>query len=398
MSDVGDALPDDLLPTLQPTVEHRWFGRYGVVGEPEGGSYLRLEPIEYEFTTSLDGSASVETLEAKSGPDAHDWLELLWEEGFLVGSPGPSTDRVVFTPQGIEISGVQRLVRWAYRWFGRWVFTVGGRIAVAVVALIGVVVFAQALATGLPLRPTTLSPIVAVVVIEVMTWSGAFLHEFGHAFVLVRHGRRVGRVGVGFYWGLLSFYVDASDGMLMDRRSRMWQAAAGCITEVFLAGAALLVSVACGTGTPTGALMRQFALLSYLTVLLNLVPLLGLDGYHLLTDALERPELKDEAGEAVRDLRRSLRDPRRRNLAIYGLVSAVFGVVVFLAALTAWWRVFGTLFFDLLHGSVVSKGVGIYFVLPYLVMIVHLAATARRAVQNRAGADGGAGDVEALAP
>jgi len=375
--------PSDFRPALVSTVEHRWFGRYGVVGVPSGGSYLRLEPTEFDFTMALDGTASVADLEVAHGSDAHDWLALLWEEGFLVGSPEASTDRVVVTTQGIEFSGVDRLVRFGYRWFGRWAFTTIGAVVLAVVAVAGVAVFGQALVTGLPLRATSLSPIVAVVVIEIMSWSAAFLHEFGHAFVLVHHGRRVGRVGVGFYWGLLSFYVDASDGMMMDRRSRMWQAAAGCITEVFLAGVALCVSVVVGTDTATGDLMRQFALLSYLTVLLNMVPLLGLDGYHLLTDVLDRPELKDEASEAVHDLRHSLRDPARRKLAIYGIVSAIFGVAVFLTALTAWWRVFGDLFFDLIHGSVVSKAVGLYFVLPYLVMVIHLAATARRAIRTR---------------
>ena len=43
-------------------------------------------------------------------------------------------------------------------------------------------------------------------------------------------------VGIGFYWGALTFYVDASQALFLPRRTRMLQASAGILTDLVVCG------------------------------------------------------------------------------------------------------------------------------------------------------------------
>jgi hypothetical protein len=205
-------------------------------------------------------------------------------------------------------------------------------------------------------------------------------HETGHAMVIARHDRRVGRVGVGFYWGSLSFYVDASDALFLDRRVRMLQAAAGCITDLFVCGAALLITLVLGGGHAADTL-REFAALTYISVLLQAVPLLELDGYWFLADALDRPTLHHDATSALREFIHGR--PTNGRLAAYGAASATFGVVAIFSATILWWSLFGPLFHEFWAGGIAYKLLGVYLLLPFIAMAFPLASRVRRALSSR---------------
>lgn len=371
-------------PALASGVESRWFDHYGVVASPGGASHLRLEETEFAFTESLDGSRTVEELVDEYGDEAFEWLDILDEEGFLEGSRQVGQQpRFVWTRQGVEVAGFDRTAQRVYDAGGRRLFEPVGATVAALVALAGVAVFIEALGAGRGLRPVAMSALVTVIAIELWEWFAVGVHEMSHALAAKRAGRRVGRVGMGFYWGTLSFYVDASDTMLADRPKRIVQAAAGCAADALLAGIVLIASVAVGPDTTTGELLRMFAVLRYITIALNLVPLLELDGYWVLADILDNPHLRADATAALKDAPRALRDPARRRLALYGAASLLFGTLLLAAGAVAWWSVFGELIGSLFNGSIIDQAVGIYFVLPYLVMAAHLARNAATAIHNR---------------
>jgi putative peptide zinc metalloprotease protein len=123
------------------------------------------------------------------------------------------------------------------------------------------------------------------------------LHEFGHAFVARHHGVRVPVMGVAFLvmWPML--YTDTSDSWkLADHRARFRIAAAGIATELAIA----LVCLFLWTLTPPGGLRSAFFFLSttslVLTLSINASPLMRFDGYFLLSDALDFPNLHERAG------------------------------------------------------------------------------------------------------
>ena len=118
------------------------------------------------------------------------------------------------------------------------------------------------------------------------------LHELGHALAVRRHGAEVHHVGIGFLYLVPAPYVDASAATgLSRRRERILISAAGVLVECVLAATGVLVWAAVEPG-----LVRDLALSVALvggvsTVLANANPLVRMDGYHVLTDALDLPNL-----------------------------------------------------------------------------------------------------------
>ena len=187
--------------------------------------------------------------------------------------------------------------------------------------------------------------------------------------VIARHDRRVGRVGVGFYWGLLSFYVDATDALFMDRRARMLQAAAGASPTSVLCGIAALIALVLPDGH-SRQLLLEFTALAYLSIVLQAVPLLELDDYWFLADVLDRPTLHaDSTGELRHVLRR---EPGDRRLAVYAALSTFFGGASLAAGAAIWWHLFGHLFHQLWAGNLLYKILAGYLVLPFIALAFQL--------------------------
>ena len=127
------------------------------------------------------------------------------------------------------------------------------------------------------------------------------LHELGHAFVARHHGVRVPVMGVAFLvmWPVL--YTDTSESWkLADHRARFRIAAAGVATELAIAVTALLL----WTLTPPGWLRTALFFLSttslLITLSINASPFMRFDGYYLLSDALDFPNLHERSGAMAR--------------------------------------------------------------------------------------------------
>ena len=137
-------------------------------------------------------------------------------------------------------------------------------------------------------------------------------HEAGHALTVKACGRTVERMGLGWYWVTPVLFVDTSDMWLAGKWQRIAVGLAGICANLVLAGlAALLVPL---LGAQAGAVAWLFAALSYVSVVFNLNPLLEYDGYHVLSDWLERP-----------NLRRAATDPRGQGVdLLYGVIAAAY--------------------------------------------------------------------------
>jgi putative peptide zinc metalloprotease protein len=135
------------------------------------------------------------------------------------------------------------------------------------------------------------------------------VHEAGHAFTTKAFGRQVLRVGLGWYWFTPIAFVDTSDMWLAERWPRIAVSLAGPYAQVVLAGLASLGAWLASTPVVTAGLW-EFALVSYLWVLIALNPLLEYDGYYILMDLLERPNLRSRALPWLwRELPRAVRTP-----------------------------------------------------------------------------------------
>ena len=161
------------------------------------------------------------------------------------------------------------------------------------------------------------------------------MHEIGHGMAAKAAGARVNRVGLGWYWLRPILFVDTSDAWLANRAQRMLVDAGGILINLVLAGIAGFVALLAANAT-VAAVAWVFALWSYVGVLRNLNPLLEYDGYYLLMDALERPNLRGTSlGWIATGLPAALREGTSLRGHRFELLYAL-GAVLYIVAITAW--------------------------------------------------------------
>lgn len=190
--------------------------------------------------------------------------------------------------------------------------------------------------------------------VDHFTWSGLMgygvalllaktVHELGHALVATRYGVRVAHMGVAFLVMFPMLYTDTGESWrLSSARQRLAIASAGIGIELALAGTATLL----WTLAPDGALRNGLFFLAttswVMTLAINASPFMRFDGYFILSDLLDLPNLHQRSGAlATTWLRRTLLGwrepwpehfpaPRRRALIAFAIGVWLYRLVVFL--------------------------------------------------------------------
>ncbi|HLP78040.1 MAG TPA: biotin/lipoyl-binding protein, partial [Candidatus Paceibacterota bacterium] len=174
------------------------------------------------------------------------------------------------------------------------------------------------------------------------------VHEFGHAAFCRRFGGEVHVMGVMLMIFTPMPYVDAtSSWSFRERWKRVLVGAAGMIVELFVAAIAAFVWAKTGPGTLHNLAYNMMFVASVSTVIFNINPLLRFDGYYILSDLIEMPNLNQRAIGQLRHLAESklfgvkqseapARNPREGGwLVTYGIASGIYRVVVFSGVLLA---------------------------------------------------------------
>ena len=121
-------------------------------------------------------------------------------------------------------------------------------------------------------------------------------HEFGHACAVKAWGGEVHEMGVMFLVMMPVPYVDASAASAFARRrQRVIVGAAGMAVELCIASAALLFWLDMQPGLPRAVLFNVMLIAGVSTVLFNANPLLRFDGYYILSDLIDIPNLRQRA-------------------------------------------------------------------------------------------------------
>lgn len=382
-----EADPTAFRPRLAGDVEIRefqlrWGNDYAIIANPRDLLHYRLDPKELELVRLMDGTRTVKELVVERFRASGD-LELaavadlvrqLHEGGFLdqpyvdvAGAvtralqPGGFQRRMgrFLRTLSIEWAGAHGLVRWLYdhglRIFFRPAAVVGG----GLVSVAGIVAFVMLVRSGrIPLHGDSLA--VEALIILALNYVLTFLHELGHALVIVHHGRKVKSAGFMVYFGSPAFFVDASDALMLDRRARITQAFAGPFAEAVVAGIAAMIALAF-PDTLASSILYKFAVLNYFVLFLNLVPLLELDGYFILSDVIQVPELRPLSLSFLRhDLWRKVINrerwaAREVGLFLYGVLGTLFALFSFYTGYFFWRSVFGSLISRMWNGGPVTR-------------------------------------------
>jgi len=216
------------------------------------------------------------------------------------------------------------------------------------------------------------------------------LHEFGHAFAVRRFGGEVHTMGVMFLIFNPLPYVDAtSSWTFRSKWKRVLVGAAGMIVELFVAALAAFVWAATGPGTLNALAYNMMFIASVSTVVFNINPLLRFDGYYILSDLIDIPNLHSRASGHLRHLferyafgyRKSESPAENRTeaawLTVFGILSALYRVVVFTGILLFVADRF------LLAGLLMALVCAVSWVLVPVLKFLHYLATSPRLERSR---------------
>jgi putative peptide zinc metalloprotease protein len=123
-----------------------------------------------------------------------------------------------------------------------------------------------------------------------------FLHELGHGYAVKAHGGEVHEAGIMLLVFAPAPYVDASASTAFRSKwYRAFVAAAGMLTELLLAALAMYVWLTVEPGTVRTVAFNVMMVAGISTLVFNGNPLLRFDGYYILSDLIEIPNLAQRA-------------------------------------------------------------------------------------------------------
>jgi CRP-like cAMP-binding protein len=343
--------------------------RYTMIRSPDGLGYMRLSEEDREIFDLIDGSRTVKEIVVArfqgSGRFTLSMVTDLVEElraGDFLDEPSVSVFEAVLTEQSrrdsrlpswmrefaltrrIEWKGAHAFFQAMYRRGGRF-FYAPVVVAVSLTLLVvGGLAFVVLLGRG---KYTLIgeSAAAGIATLYLVDLASTLVHESGHALSVVHYGRRVNAAGIMFYLGMPALYIDTTDIWMSHRRSRIVTTAAGPYIEWTLAGVASIVALLMPVGVLT-TLMYRYAVLSYITIIQNLIPFLRLDGYYILLDLIDIQNLRERAFEFLRaelpgKLRRREKLSRQEKwFGAYGFFAGAFVALAIVFSVAFWGRVF----------------------------------------------------------
>lgn len=134
------------------------------------------------------------------------------------------------------------------------------------------------------------------------TWVALkIIHEAAHAIACRRQGGSVDEIGVVFVLLAPLVYVDVTSCWRMSsRRSRIYVAAAGMFAEWFVAAVAMIAWVSLPDAPITRQWLSQVIITAGVsTIVFNANVLMRFDGYFILTDLIEIPNLAAEGSASL---------------------------------------------------------------------------------------------------
>jgi multidrug resistance efflux pump len=324
---------------VQATVLHRLDGRHdaGAVAEAASNQcQVKVEQAQVE-----DFISKLQTLLLLDSPLSWSRLENLAKH----------RHRLVDSILSIKIHAVNpdRLLTRIDRKLGRFFFGAGFLMlawaSIATGTVLSIVNWEQ-LFFALPQIFTLYSiPLIILVAFAVMT-----THEFAHGLTLKHFGGKVEEMGFLFLYFIPAFYSNVSDAWLLKKRERMLVSVAGGFMQLVLWSWATILWRLLSPETLGSRVCLIAIAFSGVQTLFNFNPLIRLDGYYLLSDYLETPNLRQKAfGYLKRKLSALLVGPGDRNAPatkrerriffVYGTLSFAFsaGLLLFVLGHLGLW-------------------------------------------------------------
>lgn len=318
----------ELKPRLRSHVEihrHEYRGRiWFILQDHVGGRLHRFGPAVYRFIGLMDGERSVDelwqSLNSQAGDEAPTQDEIIRLLGQLHSADALICDT---TPDSLEVlRRYQRLER--MRWKQKLWTPMAVRIPVLdpdrflertypyvgwMLGRFGAAIWITVVLTAVVLAAVHWGELTENIVDKTLSPKNLFalwlvypvvkaIHELGHGYAIKKGGGEVHEIGIMFLVLIPVPYVDASASSgFRDKHQRMLVGAAGIIVELFLGSIALFVWLNAQPGAVHVIAYNVMLISGISTLLFNGNPLLRFDGYYVLLDAIEIPNLGTRANK-----------------------------------------------------------------------------------------------------
>lgn len=366
---VADRRPR-LSPHAQVTRQSRGDHLAYVIEDPASSQFYRLTEPAYFFVGLLDGRRTVDeawnACNAQLGDDAptqRECIEVLSRLqlfGLLVGDMPLAADMVAERKAQARAQRIRRRTGmwmfWSiplfnpepflerYRLICRALFSRWMGLVWIIVVLAG---FAAVLANWQRLG-SNMDELLRLDPRAIALIAGAFLflrvfHELAHATSCKAMGGRSTEIGVIMIAGILPLpYCDATSAWRFEETwRRVLVSSAGMIVELFFAAIAAIVWATASSPLAQSVAYSVMIVASVTTILFNANPLLRYDGYYILSDVMDAPNLAARSREFWKFLVeryafgvRGVRPPRIRDrreawlLGIYGLLAVPYRLFI----------------------------------------------------------------------
>ena len=304
---------------------------YWVIKEPLGQKYYQFPPPVFYLLKQLDGNQTIDQLQDKyhekfapkriTRQDLQQLLTRFHQDGLVTSDvPGQGVElmkrgeknrrmelfQTFSNVLAIRYRGFdpERILNFLHPFFW-WIFTKPAVIATmvaATVALMSVIMNWGAFSAKLPGFDAFFDPRQWYLFVSVLCVT-KICHEFGHGLSCKRLGGECHEIGFMLLVLTPCLYCNVSDSWrLQNKWHRAAIGAAGMYVEIILATIATFAWWFVQPGLVQDICLRVMLISSVSTVLFNGNPLLRFDGYYIMSDVLEIPNLQQKSTKALTTL------------------------------------------------------------------------------------------------
>ena len=156
----------------------------------------------------------------------------------------------------------------------------------------------------------------------------AFIHEFGHIAACNRFTKKNGEIGVGIYFLFPVFYSNITPIWTAKKEERIITNLAGVYVQLYIIVALFIIYLITGIHE-----IQDIIALSTLVILYQLIPFIRTDGYWILSDLTDSPNLLSNSNKRVIDF---IKNPFKFKInnknevleLIYGLFNQIFMIFI----------------------------------------------------------------------
>ena len=330
-----------------------------VVRDPISQKYFKVGEIEHFIIQNLDGINSPQNIQQKileeyninvTVTEIEEFIQKIEKLGLIEGIPvklekkrlefrNPFYIKIRFLDPDVVVTNLEKSLRF--------LFTPAFIVPSWIIIIAGVVITAIYFPQLINQLSVLWSPI-TIPIVWILMFLVSVIHELSHGIACKHFGGEVAGIGILLISFMPSLYCDISSIRLFEKRQSILTLLAGIYSNLLLWGISAITWLLTPSKTSVNNICLPFIFMTGLGTITNLIPLIRLDGYYILTIWLDMPNLKEKSFKYLVSIfkkifsvsskkREKIKKEERTFFIIYGVLGTIFSL--FLGGAFLWWLI-----------------------------------------------------------